>query len=156
MNQVHNLVHCFRDMLVRCWSTIAKVASDSSADNLLNDWCQSSWEMVVEAALSAKQPIFLEVYGEGADCNGESSRVLYPDKKPSHRIEIKTTKDTVDVINGQKVKAGHQVWFDRFVTKSEGWYREEPPFDHVLVLVNESEAVIPLDEVVFVLVEVEK
>lgn len=145
------------------WSQVRGLASQVpkiDVDEFLADWAQASWEMLVEAAVSAErgEPVYLAFYGEGADCNGWSCRVWCPDALPTHAVHVVPASGTelLDVLSGHSIRWPAQGFeLDRFVSLSEdGWYREAPPFDHVLVYEDEVDLVVALDEVAFLLVEV--
>jgi len=125
----------FSSLLVCYWSNLIILTTDDTSGFLKGDWLQANWELIVEGLLDDKN-IVLEVYGDGADCNGESSRVLYPDRRPTHRLVCKPleNKCVCDVLNEQSLDTTRDdIIFDRFVSIGEdGWYYELPPFDKVL------------------------
>ena len=67
-------------MLETYWGSLQKLSKHDPTGSLKDDWMQANWELIVEGLLSDGR-LVLEPYGEGADCNGASSRVLYPDWK---------------------------------------------------------------------------
>lgn len=66
----------------RTWSDRA----DLERGQLMSDWAQANWETIVEARLSTTRPVYLDVYGDGADCNPMGSRVSLPDAVPTHEL----------------------------------------------------------------------
>ena len=99
------------------------------------DWLQVNWELLIEGSLN-EQGVVLETYGGGADCNGTSSRVLYPDRHPTHKIICKpmNNEQIYDALNKCHLDISKsEIVFDSFVCIGEdGWYYERPPFDKVL------------------------
>jgi hypothetical protein len=88
----------------------------------------------------------LAVYGDGADCHAGSSRFSYPDAMPTHQIVCWPKEGAIDLISGGRIAAGTRGFaLDRFVAFREGWYYEEPPFDHALFECNGVEIVASLD-----------
>jgi hypothetical protein len=128
------------------------------ADELLSDWTQANWELLVETAFKeilGERDVFLEPYGEGADCNDSSSRVWMPGATPTHRVMChareaanvrdELTDDTIELATGRVV-------FDQFATRADnGWYKVAPPFDCVLGYLDEREVLIPVDRISFAL-----
>ncbi len=96
--------------------------------------------------------VFLEVYGDGADSNGSSSRVLYPNKLPTHKIICKSSEATNihDVLNDIYLNDVDELVFDRFVSiGNDGWYYESPPFDKVLIFQKGVKRVIEFNKLEF-------
>lgn len=146
---VREVVREFVNAVSASWPAVTAVLGGSQGatrNELLDDWLQAMWEMVVEARLAkADETIFLEVYGEGADCNPGSSRVYRPNVLPTNAIRCFPLKDgIVDALTGAAlVFPDEGLAVDRFVRLDGlGWYDEAPPFDHVLVLEGGREAVL--------------
>ncbi|NPU99718.1 MAG: hypothetical protein HPY51_21205 [Candidatus Omnitrophica bacterium] len=128
------------DKLVRRFHEFLKssmfLITEYSNEYLKNDWLQANWEILVESVLNDKNTgVFLEVYGDGADCNGYSSRVLFPDKSATHEIYCiprndKPIQDKVSLvdIHVNKLK------YDRFVYWDGNKYSEMAPFGYVLLI----------------------
>ena len=129
---VDRLIRSFANLLRLCWSEIEQTSQYVQMDSYLEDWLQANWEMFVEGALPPGT--FLRIYGDGADCNGASSRVWMPDAVATHQIIClpKTEKmKVVDRLNGGELDFGTTgLPFDRLVTIEESKYSESPPFDH--------------------------
>lgn len=108
---------------------------NDTTGSLQIDWLQGNWELLVEAQAGVPGRLVLEPYGDGADCYGTSSRVLYPDRCPTHRIVCRPRegKDIVDLLNRRALDPTKgDVVFDRFVCMRDDWYYESPPFDKIL------------------------
>lgn len=54
----------------------------------LAEWAQVNWEMVVEAVVARTDKVFIDPYGDGADCNGASSRIWMPDAASTHVVSV--------------------------------------------------------------------
>ena len=81
------------------------------------DWLQSNWERVVEASFDPSDKIFLEIYGEGGDCNASSSRVWNEKAIATHRVicmPINMSDGVVDVLSGKIIRQA--IVFDGFCT----------------------------------------
>lgn len=156
-------VFTFIELLRSSWLQVhelAEVVPRRDTSEFLSDWAQSSWEMLVEAAVAASsgETIYLQPYGEGADCNEVGSRVWRPGVVSTHAVHIVSSSgsDLQDVLTKSTFKLPHgSIPLEQFVTPSEdGWYRPEPPFSHVLIYLDEIEKVVPVVDIEFFLKEV--
>ncbi len=69
-----------------------------------DDFLQANWEILVEMLICIPGEEFLEPYGNGADCNGDSSRVSLPDKITTHRIQCYTDSNKVmDLLTNKEI-----------------------------------------------------
>ncbi|MGI9282624.1 MAG: hypothetical protein ACR2PX_23760 [Endozoicomonas sp.] len=151
MTFLKELVSKFK-LLVECyWNNLSKISELESSGALKQDWLQVNWELLVEGLLRKEDEIVLEPYGDGAECNGASSRVLYPEKKPTHCIICESTNDdnVYDFLNKKLLMIPEGgVIFDRLVSiREDGWYYEEPPFDKVLCDYQGKPVVLDFDDV---------
>jgi len=157
MISLEKAIIAFRTLLLQFWGELSLYPSSDDNEVFVQNWLQANWELLVESAFPAEQGVFLEVYGDGADCNGESSRVLYPDKLPNYSVycQLKENEVGIDRISNEEVVFSEKgMPFDRFVAIEKGWYFERPPFDHVLLTVDGgTEVALNLKLVKFVLVE---
>lgn len=149
----------FRDLICRGWPALLMAQKNDKTGSLKDDWLQASWELFVEGALLQSSKHALVPYGDGADCNGASSRVLYPSRLPSHQI-ICVPKDNANFFNALDDKeidfCMGPVIFDRFVSVEKcGWHAEKPPFDMVLAIHLNQEVLFKHSEVEYLLEEVE-
>ena len=141
----------FRDFLEASWGAVEKLRSLSpSAEDQVADWLQANWEVFVEAVLFPEGNHYLEVYGDGAECNGASSRVWKPWALPTHRVRClpRTGTTVVDVLTG-KATDPRNLSFWGFVSWDGEQYDMSPPFHHVLLEDRSDSYVIKLDEVEF-------
>ncbi len=117
------------------WPAMQPAFDGDKTSTLQIDWLQANWELIVEGGL-LPNPVALRPYGDGADCNGASSRVLHPDRTESHLIvlEARQGRTLYDLLGKTTIEATkNSIVFDRFVSlRPDGWYHERPPFTHVL------------------------
>lgn len=129
----------FLDVLRSGWVSVGDLAAlkGVAAEVLRADWAQANWEAIVEAAVSEGH-LYIEPYGDGADCNSIGSRVWMPGAKSTHVVSCYPLAgiSVVDRLLGQDVTfPGEGLPVDRFACLTdEGWYEERPPFDHVLTI----------------------
>ena len=130
-------VNVFRKNISYSWQEVRETLLGHESG--LDDWLQAVWESIVEAYIyrSCGLPIFLEIYGCGADCNPKSSRHSLPDKLPTHIVMGVVKFPANDAITGLPVALG-VMKFDRFGTVVSGFFDECPPFD-VAVLVDNND-----------------
>jgi len=158
MRQVNETTSRFIRLLCNSWSSIEEIENADSTGSFRLDWLQATWELAVEGMLRqhVEGTFFLEPYGDGADANGASSRILEPTGLPTHRINCVPTasKNAIDVLNNVGVEFSETgMPCDRFVTLGDdGWYYERPPFDMVLVDQGEGEMVFKLSDLDILLV----
>ena len=156
-SSVRQSVIAFVAAVSAAWPAVTTLlgTSERSARNaLIDDWLQAMWEMLVEASLpTAGGLMFLEVYGEGADCNPRSSRVHLPEASPTHAIRCSPVSgaDVADALTRKVIDWPDEgLVVDRFVRlDGAGWYDEAPPFDHVLVSTGGYDAVLPTEDLDF-------
>ncbi len=146
-----DVVRNFRDFLTSSWPWLTALSALSFKSGLdLDDWLQANWEILVEAALCATPVEFLSVYGDGADCNGASSRVWMPDAPPTHEIHCAARlRDTARNELDDDLITPKEWEFSKFVSFNNSQYDQSPPFDHVLLEKGERLAVVRLDDVLF-------
>lgn len=143
----------FTTLINSCWGSLSSIIESDRTGSFLEDWLQANWELIVEGSLYDKG-VVLEPYGEGADCNGGSSRVFYPDRDPTHRLVCVSRKNdgVFDSLNQKEVFLDGGAVFDRFVSiGDDGWYYEVPPFDKILSEFDGEAVVIGFDDIDIVL-----
>lgn len=135
MTSIKHLLEEYVSLLVSYWGNLESLSKSDPTGSLKVDWLQANWELIVEGLLPDAS-IVLEPYGDGADCNGESSRVLYPDRIPNHRLVCTSLNGHMlyDFLNHKELGISEEeIIFDRFVCiGKDGWYYEALPFDKVL------------------------
>ena len=125
----------FRIFLEVSWDRITAVTdARPDGDSLLDDWLQANWELLVEASVCSTPNEFLEIYGDGADCNSPSSRVWKPDATPTHQIYcIALSHDGAeDKFTGRSISI-EELTFGRFVNWEGKKYGSSPPFNSILL-----------------------
>lgn len=142
---INKVLEDYISLLWLYWPSIEQLISTDSTVSFKNNWLQANWELIVERQLGDSD-LYLEVYGDGADCNGESSRVLFPDKQATHNITLNSkNEDKIYDLLGESYIDDNfgKIIFQRFVTiKEDGWYYEEPPFDMVEALYRDEVIII--------------
>ena len=135
MTSIKHLLEEYVNLLVSYWGNLESLSKNDPTGSLRVDWLQANWDLIVEGLL-ADAGIVLEPYGDGADCNGESSRVLYPDRIPNHKLVCTSLSGHIlyDFLNHKELNISkEEIIFDRFVCiGKDGWYYEAPPFDKIL------------------------
>lgn len=147
MININVKIELFIKLLNASWSQICILDNEVQYDSFKQDWLQFNWELIFEDG-----NIKLEIYGDGADINGDSSRVSFPKVSGSHAIHChsKNNSEVKDVLNGSNIslpKTGSKL--DRLVTIKGGWYYEEAPFDCVLMEFDDYEVVVKVRELDF-------
>ena len=134
---VDNAIKIFASFLNNSWNTISPLIRErsyTSNEDSLNDWLQANWEVLVERKI-LNLGKYLEVYGDGADFNGASSRITNIDALPHFRIIIKSTssRKVYDILNENFIQVDGLVFY-KFIKFENNFYKEEPFFDHVLAV----------------------
>jgi len=107
-------------------------------ESSIGDWLQANWELLVEQKVLTLEK-HLEVYSDGADFHGSSSRIIDNDILPEIMINILLKESgSTDVLNNEIIISG-DFKFDRLVAFKNDFYVESPPFDHVLVFDSKKE-----------------
>jgi hypothetical protein len=130
-------------------STIALNADRGFLDEAFDDWAQANWELLVERPLCGVGE-FLEIYGSGSDYETQAySRVFFHDATPTHSIVVRPSGAApIDLLSDAALDL-HAWTFERLVARVEGWFQDQPPFDHVLVTQGEKRALLALSSVRF-------
>ena len=104
------------------------------SEDLLADWLQANWEIIVESRLQEAEIVsgLIDIYGEGADCNGSSSRVSLPESQPQCAVHVK--QDFV---------------LHSFGTLKNGFFVQSPPFNYIKAENSKSEIILKLSEAQF-------
>ncbi len=140
---INNILKDYASLLCLYWSKVKELDDSDTTESFKNDWLQANWELIVERQLGDSD-LYLEVYGDGADCNGESSRVLFSNKRATHNIILKSNSSSGNSIYdllGEKYidDRNEKIIFQRFVTmREDSWYYEEPPFDMIEALYRDE------------------
>jgi len=144
-------VRLFQSFLQESWDSAQEFLGKSEETvGLVDDWLQANWELLVEAAVCPEPGQFLEFYGEGADCNGASSRVWMPEAQPTHRIYCvpKEGGAVLDVLTAEPI-AMNRWAFGQLVNWDGERYGQGKPFDHVLLEHRDEIAIVSCADVAF-------
>lgn len=96
---------------------------------------QANWELLVERKILPLNK-YLEVYGDGADFNGISSRITDINIAATHYLSVFIHHGT-DLLTNEKIN--NSIFsFEKFVGFRAGFYTVAPPFKYVLVLDNNN------------------
>jgi hypothetical protein len=85
-NALINFLNFLNNSIVNFKEIKFVVKNSDIFEELINDFYQANWEILVESVICSPGKEFLEIYGEGADCNSDSSRVSFPQKVATHQI----------------------------------------------------------------------
>lgn len=151
MANINKIVRQFKLFVETSWPSVMSVFEENSeAENLLSDWLQANWELIVEASIFQGGSGYLEVYGDGADCNDPSSRVWMPEAVTTHRIFCRsgTGKSVKDFVTETHVEID-DLSFEHFVSWDGSLYSHSPPFEYVLMSNDKDIFIIQLDDISF-------
>lgn len=149
----------FAKFLSLSWDTASEtkgILKRAGASEFISDWTQANWELLVELPfrdLAGFENAFLEPYGEGADCNANSSRVWLPESLPTHRIICYPLDgdSIIDLLTGNSINISRNALiFDHFAAHSvNGWHEQASPFDCVLGYHDELEVLVHVEQISF-------
>ncbi len=134
--EINSAIKLYASFLNCSWQTVIPLLVEreyTSNESSISDWCQSNWELLVERkVLSVNE--YLEIYGEGADFNGASSRITDIDVFPTHGIKVKSCnkKNIYDLLNDEWCSVDG-LDFDRLVGFKDGFYKLEPDYKYALL-----------------------
>lgn len=153
--KVNENISFFIKFLNCSWKSVKEFYSDENNRSEKYDWMQANWEQLVECSISKKinKEIRLEVYGEGADANGESSKILFPNDLPTHVVKFKLKGKSKDILNSRDLESDEYFEIEEFVAEKDGWYSTEDPFDYILFDCDGQQSLISVNEVDFYLRE---
>lgn len=141
----------FSRYLSSSWCIVLEMLENN--EDLVADWKQSSWETLVESSL-LESGKFLEVYADGAECNGASSRVWIPEALPTHRIQCHALEqEPQDLLTGQSFSP-ECYSVDCLGAIKSGRFAEEPPFDCVLLYRGDAFRVSSIRQLSFFVMEI--
>jgi len=130
---IDNAIRIFAHFLDNSWSIVTPLLWNreyTTNEASVNDWLQANWELLVERKI-LKDNEYLEIYSEGADFNGSSSRITDYHKISTHKITLLAVKET-DVLNEEMIE-NKEFDLDRLVGFKNGFYINEPPFEFALI-----------------------
>ncbi len=140
------------------WLDVLPLLKDRSYTNdesSVHDWLQANWELLVERkVLRINQ--HLDIYGEGADFNGSSSRITDSDALPDFSIIVngRVDDEVVDLLSDEK-KLIRNCDFIELISFKNEFYEKRPPFDHVLLEDHNGEEIVAsIKDVKFELIQI--
>jgi len=149
-----NAIRIFSEFLNSTWTIVNQLLIDrnyTSNEDSINDWLQSNWEFLVERKI-LKLNDYLEVYGDGADFNGASSRITDPNAVANFKIKAipKNNKPVYDVLNEEEITLVNTS-FNKLIGFTNGFYIMEPEFNFVLLndKNTSTERVVRLNDIEF-------
>lgn len=132
----------------RCVEDLLKLSGNKTS--ILSDWMQSNWEILVENLLCHTNE-YLDIYGDGADCNEKSSRVFMPTALPTHEIYCQgkePDKKIKDFLSQELIEIKDKT-FNRFISWDGKRYSDAPPLKYVLLENDDDEFIVALEDVKF-------
>ncbi len=156
---VNKVVIGFRKFLTVSWESFLKhmdSATEETREDLINDWLQMNWEVLVERIICSPSE-YIEEYWNGAEINGISGRVTHPDASATHRIICKSKEGLLvkDQFSGELINPSFFT-FEKFVSKGNNKYLDTIPFDHVLLAKDNELYLVELSDINFDIIAFEK
>lgn len=127
----------FKRIAELCWEELFSTLEQGERGDLLSDWHQFHWELLVEGTLQAEHPgLVLELYGGGGET--VSGRILEPEAVATHKIYCRPVSgDTLNELIGMTpVKFPRTgLPFEQLVSAetSEFFNYHKPPLNSVLL-----------------------
>lgn len=147
-------IRVFSDFLNSSWIIVSQLLLNrdyTSNEDSINDWLQANWELLVERKVLRINE-YLEVYGEGADYYGSSSRIADPEALPDFKVVAKSRSGNIilDILNNEQITL-ENLTFEKLVGFKNGFYILEPEFKYVLFTDDNFglERVVKIEDVVF-------
>ena len=138
---VDEIVRNFQQFLEASWQSVERIPLTEEGEHLRLDWLQANWEILVEAVIQPDGTSCLDFYGEGAECNGASSRVWKPDAEATHRICCvpKDGSEVTNLVTGRSIEPQDLDFFGFGNPDKERRLILHPPFN--VVVLSDSEGI---------------
>ena len=150
--EINQAIKRFALFLNASWDVVTPLLlkRDYTTDeSSIGDWLQANWEILVEKK-NLKQNEYLEVYSDGSDYNGASSRMNDIEALPTHTLSVFPNDKAIDILNNEIISGKEEFEFDRLVGFQNGFYTSHPPFNYCLLTDSSGiERVFSLDEITF-------
>lgn len=150
--EINKAVRIFSDFLNSSWDIVNPLLigrSYASDESIIGNWLQANWEILVEKKV-LKQNEYLEIYSDGADYYGSSSRMNDIEVMPTHALKAFPKEEAEDILNNKIIRNKIEFEFDRLVGFQNGFYVNLPPFNYALLTDSLGiERVLSLDEITF-------
>ena len=114
-------INNFHKFLVNSYEILKSIEGHEMFEEIQNDFYQANWELLVESIICTSGKEYLLEYGQGADCNPQSSRVSFPDKQANTQIICKKSNQNVeikDIISGNPIET-ENYYFNSFINIHE-------------------------------------
>ncbi|MBS1761159.1 MAG: hypothetical protein JST23_13660 [Bacteroidetes bacterium] len=145
-------IKAFASFLNASWDVVVPLLSGreyTSDESSIGNWLQANWEILVERKV-LKLYEYLEIYSDGADYNGASSRMNDIEAMPTHNLNVFSNGKAVDILNNETISSKEEFEFDRLVGFQNGFYTNHPPFNYALLIDSSGiERVLSLNEITF-------
>lgn len=157
---INDAVRRFSVFLNLSWDVVYPLLVDrtyTTDNSAVYDWLQANWELLIERKILPLGK-YMEIYGDGADFNGDSSRITDLKAIATYSLIVIPLKYPImDILNNESLtnKTNHLL-FERLVGFREGFYCNYPPFNYVLVNDNRRERVFNIEYIKFELFEKKK
>lgn len=149
---INREIRAFATFLNASWDIVVPLLSSreyTSDESSIGDWLQANWEILIEKKI-LKQNEYLEIYGDGADYNGASSRMNDVKALPTHKVTVFLNEQAIDILNNEVIISKDDFEFGSLVGFYDGFYINQPPFNYVLLFDNSGiEKVLSLNDVSF-------
>jgi hypothetical protein len=159
MTEISQIIYQFRTFIIRCWPSIIELdeAENDCTMSFEENCIEVLWELIMETLLFTKlqTKVIIKCYhaGEGIELYLNSNRAFFTDHEVTHEIFClpKTGQYVFDFIDKTNIflTADDHFEFDCFVTLSADQsmpYLEEPPFDYLLCIVNQTTRVFKIED----------
>lgn len=146
-------IRYFAKFINESWDSVIPLLENRSYatnESSIADWLQANWEILVERKV-LKVNQYLDVYAEGADLNGSSSRITDLDALPNYIVKVQSRLggEILDFLNNDKILITDADFLE-LVSFKDGFYRKEPKFEFVLLQDDIGiERVVLIEEVKF-------
>jgi len=149
--ETNQVIKSFASFLNASWNIAVPLLSArayTTNENAIGDWLQANWEILVEKRV-LQQNEYLEVYSDGADYNGSSSRINDLNALPTHSLNALLERESMDVLNNEIINSKAEFEFDRLIGFQNGFYIDAPPFEFALIRDGSIERVFKLEHITF-------
>lgn len=130
------LVQKFLSVAQLCWGDLVELGDGEIDDQMVSNWMQSQWELLVEQPLNSRgHDCNLLVYGGGAET--ETSRVFPRDPVETHAVCCRPRNGNflADCLEERRLEFPDDGWaIDEFLSIHGTDYRSAPPFNAVKLL----------------------
>jgi hypothetical protein len=152
INQTMNNYVCFLNQSLPSSKII--ISGLDEPEEVLYDWLQASWEMLVESALFYGFKNYLPIYGQGADLGiNKSSRVSSPSATPTHKITCTSRDVAYDHLSKARIQI-NSFEFEEFVSLDGEWYSLNNDITHAMLSNQDMQYVVSIDDINFELVKI--